>query len=181
MSKKLSTTKTRGEAQKRLGPSAGDVDIARDVFPLPATSLVAASLPARIASVAVKSIRYEEQPNVSFATRNPAAPGPLDVSLRAEYGWAGDRIIVLTVHATIKTPEAPVHVDATVSLRVAFEAIEATTGQQLWQFVKEAGLRIAFPFVRTHIATITAMGSLGSIAIEPLLLSLGEPAPQSEG
>lgn len=156
-----------------VGPAVPTSD--RAVFPLPKTELFAESVPARIASVAVQAARYGEQPNPNPGVRAGVSIGALDLSMRAEYGWASDRAIALIVYAELKTPDAPVVVDAAVALRVVFEAVQATTNQDLWAFVKDAGIRIAYPFVRAHLATLTAMGSLGSIALEPLFLAMMEP------
>ena len=157
------------------GASVGQSE-PKGMHPLPKTRLVAAPIPARIAAVSVQSAQYSERPNPKFVPEHLPAPAPMDLSVRAEYGWAGDSAIVLTVHVDAQTRKTPVLVDCNVTLRVAFEGSSSTSSSDLWTFVKEAGLRIAFPFVRTHIATLTAMGSLGSMILEPLVLGL-EDAP----
>ena len=137
--------------------------------------MIAKPVPVRIGGVSVQSAQYSEQRNPNFS---PAEDVPhktaLDLNVRADYGWAGDRVIVLLVHAGIKTPNAPMLVDCQLSIRVAFERGEKASQAHLWAFVKEAGMRVAFPFIRTHIATLTGMGSLGSLLIEPLMLGLEE-------
>lgn len=150
-------------------------------FSLPKLRVVAQKVPVRISAVAVQSAHYSERPNPTFAL-DAVVPSnaALDLNLRADYGWAGDHILVLTAHANLETPEAPMMVSCQLSLRVAFERDHTASAEDLWSFVKEAGLRMAFPFIRTHIATLTAMGSLGSLIVEPLMLAMVEPSANPE-
>jgi preprotein translocase subunit SecB len=180
MSKRPSSAKAAPPLKRPPSPlpvATAATPTPRATLVLPKTVLVAAAVPARIASVAVTAVRYAEHPNPAVAPGISPLSGELDLSMRAEYGWANDRTIVLTVHTDLKTPNAAVVVDVAVSLRVAFEAGDNASNTDLWEFVKEAGLRIAFPFVRTHLATITAMGSLGSVVVDPLMLAMVEPQP----
>jgi preprotein translocase subunit SecB len=136
---------------------------------------VAQALPVKIAAVAVQSARYSERPSSTPSSSAAVNSAALSLTVKAEYGWANQRVLVLTVHADVSTPHSPVLVECQVSLRVAFEREDSVSAAAHWSFVKEAGLHIAFPYIRAHIATLTAMGSLGSIMVEPIQLSLYEP------
>ncbi len=144
-------------------------------LPLPTTHVIANKVPVRIGGVAVQAASYSERVNPAFmAGQDVPSRTALEFNVKADYGWAGENAIMLVVHAAIQTPTAPVLVDCKVSIGMAFEREGNTSQEQLWSFVTEAGLRVAFPFVRAHIATLTGMGSLGSLLIEPLMLSLEE-------
>ena len=163
-------------APKRLAKRAvPSLNAESHAVPLPKTHVIAKTVPVKIGGVAVQAASYSERANPAFTPgRDPDNKTALDFNVRADYGWSGDSAIVLVVHAAIQTPKAPVLVDCKVTIAVAFERDDDTSKDDLWSFVKEAGLRVAFPFIRTHIATLTGMGSVGSLLIEPLMLSLSE-------
>jgi len=150
-------------------------DSVSHALPLPTTHVIANTVPVRIGGVAMQAASYSERANPAFTPgQGVQSRTALDINVKADYGWAGETAIMLVVHAAIQTPMAPVLVDCKVSIGVAFEREGNTSQEELWSFVKEAGLRVAFPFVRAHIANLTGMGSLGSLLIDPLMLTLEE-------
>lgn len=171
MRKSKTVNRAKSTVVKQKVQDAGAVIIAPD-RQLPATAIRATPVPVKIAAIVVQSCSYSEGPNPQFQRLQESAIQRAEVGLRSEYGWIGQDAIALVAHVKVTTPRAPVLVDCNVAVRVVFQRAEQISNEDLWTFVKASGLRVAYPYMRSAVANLTALGTLGSIALDPLYLSL---------